>query len=239
MNTAIINKKSLISLAGFAITLLLCFATMHIMQFFNLTYWIGVTAGAAIFIFMLVMFIILRKNITLSLSIPTIIINAAASGITLSSMYEYLGAYPAVWQSCAVFVALVAMFGLYCLLTNLTFFQNHYIICEIALVVLVAASIILGMIFSDLTAFRLAAISLIPFIATLISLTLRSYDVKEHIKNIACCSFAVLALVIFVVLAVITQGDGLDGFADLGVAGANGKKKKELLNVYDYLPKNK
>ena len=238
MNTAKINRKCLISFAGFAITLLLCFASMHIMQLFNLTYWIGVTVGIAILIFMLITFIILRKNVTLSLSLPTIIINAVASGITLSSMYEYLGAYPAVWQSCAVFASLVALFGLYCLLTGLTFFQNHYVICEIALVVLAAASVILGMIFSNLTTFSLAAISLIPFIAILISLTVRSSDVKEHIKNIACCSFAVLALVIFVVLAVITQGDGLDGLGDLGLAGSSGKKKKDILNVYDYLPKN-
>lgn len=237
MNTTKVSKKCLISLAGFAITLLLTFAAMHVMQLFNFTYVIGVSVGAGILIFMLIMLIVLRKNLTLSLTLPTILINALACGIALSSMYEYLGAYPALWQSCAVFAALIALFGLYCLLTGLTFFQSHYVICEIALVVLAAASIILGMIFSDLTAFSLAATGFIPFIASLIAMTMRSHNFTEHVKNIACCSFAVLALVIFVVLAVITQGDGLDGLSAVGSTGASGKKEKELLNVYDYLPK--
>lgn len=240
MGKVILNKKCLISLGGLAITLILGFSAMHVMQLFYLDHWVGVSIGISLLVFMLIMFIILRKSITMPLTLTAIPLNAIASGIALSSMYEYLGDYPAIWQSCAVFAALVILFMLYGLLTNLSFFQNHYVICEIALVILAATSVVLGMIFSDLITFSLAAISLIPFIAMLVTMTMRSSDVVEHIKNIACCSFAVLAIVIIAVLTVITQGDGLDGFGDgIELFGGGNKKKKEFLNVYDYLPKRK
>lgn len=236
MDKALINRKPFISIVGFAFTLFLWFAAMHVMQLFNLNYWIGVTIGAVALVFMLIIFIIRRKNLTLPLTLSAILINAIASGIALSSMYEYLGAHPTLWQSSAVFAALVALFGLYCLLTTLTLFQKHYVICEITLVILAVAAVILGMIFSDLSTFSLAAVGLIPFIAFIVAMTLRSQDFTGHAKNIACCSFAVLAIVIFVVLTVLTQGEAVDGLAP---DGPSGKKKNEIKNVYDYLPKGK
>lgn len=235
MKAAIINKKCLISLSGFAVTLILMFTAMHIMQLFGLEYYVGVSIGMGLLIFMLVLFIILRKNINLALCLSAIPINAVASGIALSSMYEYLDGYPIVWQSAAVFAALVALFALYCVLTNSKFFQRFYVACEITLIILAAAAVILGMIFSDLATFSLAAVGLIPFIAALVSMTMRSSDTAGQIKNLAYCSFAVLAIVILLVLSVITQGDGLDGLGD-GLVGG-GKKKKQFTNVYDYLPK--
>ena len=235
MNTAIINKKCLLSWGGFAFTLLFGFAAMHLMQLFNLNYWVGVSVGAAILIVMLIVFIALRNNVTLPLTLSAIPVNAVASGIALSSMYEYLGYYPRIWQSAAVFATLTALFLLYCLLTDLKFFQRFYVICEITLIVLAAAAVILGMIFSDVAAFSLAAVGLIPFIAMLVSLTMRSSDAVEHVKNMSYCSFFVLAVVILVVLTVITQGDGLDGIGDGLVSDKNKKGNKS--NVYDFLPR--
>ena len=102
-----ITKKCALSLGGFALTMLLCLITMHVMSLFSISKWVGVGCGGGIFVIMLVIAIIYRKEKYL----PFIIIpvNAIGDGLAVSSLYVYLGAYPAVWESAAVFGGLCVL----------------------------------------------------------------------------------------------------------------------------------
>ena len=218
------DKRRLITYVGFICTLLLCFIAMHVMSLFTLNYYVGLIIGAVIFGFTLVLAISLNKVRFIHFFVVPV--NAVASGIALSSLYVYLEAFPAVWQTACVFAVTVVLFAIYLLLTKLAFIQKHcnlfILVCSLLLITAAA----LGMGFSDLIAFSLAMMSLIPFISFSITAALRAKDDYHYIKNVAICSFAVLILVIIVVMIVISQGDGLDGFA----AGdpATKKKKKEI-----------
>lgn len=223
------NKKKLLSLSAFAMTLSLCLVSMHIMSLFTIPYWLGVTIALGIFCIMLILLIALRKNkIMHCLVIP---VNAIASGIALSSMYVYLESFPLVWQSACVFAALIVAFAVYCLLANIPFFNNHYVVCIAIYLLLLITAAALGMVFSDIIPFSLAMVELIPVISYLISLVLPSKDGTDHIKNLAYCSFAAFIFVIFAVLAVITQGDALDSLVPTG------SDKNKNKNPYGFIGK--
>ncbi|MDE6557801.1 MAG: hypothetical protein K2K39_01720, partial [Clostridia bacterium] len=109
-----ITKKCALSIGGFAITLLICFITMHVMSLFTLSKWVGVGTGGGIFVIMLIFAVIFRKNKLLPFFILPI--NAIGDGLALSSLYVYLGAYPAVWKTSIVLVGLCILLILYCLM---------------------------------------------------------------------------------------------------------------------------
>lgn len=226
-----ITKKCALSLGGFALTMLLCLITMHVMSLFSISKWVGVGCGGGIFVIMLVITIIYRKEKYL----PFIIIpvNAIGDGLAVSSLYVYLGAYPAVWESAAVFGGLCILLFLYCLLTNIPFFRNHFIISMIAYLAVILAALITCAVLLDSKIFPLALLGLIPFTAFFITTVAKAADAFEHIKNMAYCSFAALIIIIIVVLAIISQGEGLDGLGS-GIDGDVVKGAKPKRNPYDF-----
>lgn len=225
------TKKCALSLGGFALTMLLCFISMHIMSLFNVSKWVGVGCGGGIFVIMLVLAVVFRKNKTL----PYIIIpvNAIGDGLAVSSLFVYLGSFPAVWETAVVFAGLCLLLFLYCLLTNVPFFRNHFVISMLAYIAVILAGLITGAVLTESNAFYLALLSLIPFIAFFITTAARASDVAEHVKNSAYCSFAALILIIIVVLVIISQGDGLDGLGG-GIDGDIAKGAKPGRNPYDF-----
>lgn len=203
------------------------------MLIFDLNKWIGVGVGGGIFVFMLCLFFIFKKCTVFCYI--TIIVNALASGVAASSMFVHLGYAPPLWHSALLFVALCALFYLYCLLGNLTFFKNHYVISLLIFLLLIIASAITAACVSPLYIFKLALLALIPFIAYLVTLVIPAANYDKHLKNITGSSFAALIIVVIVVLIVLSQGEALDGISDTGGDILSAGNKKDKRNPYDYL----
>lgn len=233
-----ITKKCALSFGGFALTMLICFITMYVMSLFTLSKWVGVSAGIGVFAVMLIFAIVYKKNKLL----PFIIIplNAIGDGLALSSLYVYLGAYPAIWETAVLLGALLFAMLLYCALTDIAFFRDHYVISMIVYCVLLIVILIIVGTVGDTgkqhpQLIFLAALSLIPFFAFFISLATKAENAAKHIRNLSYCSFAALILIIIAVIIVISQGDGLDGLGDgmgSGIDGAVGTRRKR--NPYDF-----
>ena len=227
-----ITKKCALALGGFALTMLIGLIFMHLMSLFHVSKWVGVGCGGGIFVVMLIFTVIYRKNKVLRyIVIP---VNAVGDGLAISSLYVYLGGYPAVWESAAVFGGLCLLLLLYFLLTNIPFFRNHFIISMIAYLVIILAGLITGAVLTKSNAFYLALLGMIPFIAFFITTAARAVDISEHVKNMAYCSFAALIIIIIVVLAILSQGEGLDGLGGGGLEGDIAKGAKPKRNPYDF-----
>lgn len=229
-----ITKKCAVSFIICSISLLLAFAAVHFMSLFTVSKWLGVTVGGSAFVACLVLYFVFRKKWHL---LPLCIISIAsiATGITLSSLFVYVGVYPPIWQTAVLYACFVALFFLYCLCTHLSFVRAHgNISLAIYAIILITAGILL-LVFLKRAIFILASVSLITLISFLISLPLDADDEEDHIKNLVFCSFGFLIITILVVLIVISQGDGLDGIDFGGGGGGVGTSKRK--KTYDYLYK--
>lgn len=228
-----ITKKCALSLGGFAVTMLICLITMHVMSLFTLSKWVGVGTGIGVMVLMLVLAVALRKRA--GIHYFTITVNAVGEGLAASSLFVYLGSFPKLWESAVVFGSLCALLLLYILLTNIPFYRQHFVISMLSYVVVILAGLITGAVLTKSNAFYLALLAAIPFIAFFITTATKAENTKKHIKNLSYCSFAALVLVIIAVLVVISGGDGLDGIGDGlggGIDGAAGTRRKR--NPYDY-----
>ncbi len=225
-----ITKKCALSIGGFAITLLICFIVMHVMSLFTLSKWVGVGTGGGVFVIMLILAVIFRKNKLMPFFI--IPVNAIGDGLALSSLYVYLGAYPAVWESATVFGGLCFLLVLYCLLTNIPFFRNHFIISMLLYFCIILAALITCAVVIKSAIFPLALMGMIPFTAFFISLATKAENPLTHIAHLSTCSFAALIVIIFVVLIIISQGNGFDGAG--GDIGGFGKGARPKHNPYDF-----
>lgn len=223
-----IEKKCLLSLISFAGLMLICFLSMHLMQLFNISYWIGVSIGGGIVLICLILFIATKgKNLILNIFI--IIFNAASAGLSLSSLFVYLGEFPLIWHTAILFAILCLLFYIYCLLAKLKFFQQHYIISLLIYFMIILVANIIALCFSPLKIFILAILSLILLFSFLVSLVLFAKSTKKHIKNLTKCSFAVL-IVVLIVLIILMEGD-----VDLDLAGAGGAdSKNKKVNPYSF-----
>ena len=226
-----ITRKCALTLGGFALTMLICFITMHVMSLFTLSKWVGVGTGSGVFVIMLIFAVIFRKNNLLPFFI--IPINAIGDGLALSSLYVYLGAYPAVWESAVVFGGLCFILFLYCLLTNIPFFRNHFIISMLLYFCILLTALITCAVLIKSKIFPLALMGMIPFTAFFISLATKAENTLSHVRHLSACSFAALIVIIVVVLVIISQGSGLDGVGD-GLGGVSEKGKNPKRNTYAF-----
>lgn len=210
-----ISQKCRISLYSFIVTMVLLVSAMNAMSLFPVSEWIGVSIGGAAFVIMLIILIASVKRL-----IPHVValfVNATASGIAASSLFVYLGAFPEIWHTYALVTAFGALFALYCLLANIGFLKRHYIISMLIFVAVVSAANIALAVMTEHPVFKLSLLCLIPFIFFLFTVISNADDGIAQIKIVAYCSFAVLILVVFVVLVIISEGDaasGLDGIGD-------------------------
>lgn len=233
-----ITKKCALTLGGFALTMLICFVTMHVMELFTLSKWVGVGVASGIFVIMLITAVFGRHSNVLPFFI--IPINAIGDGLALSSLYVFLGAYPEVWETAVIFGALMLAMLLYCLLTDIRFLRNHYIISMLVYIVLLLSALIIAATVNSTAKYHpqiffLAFLSMIPFISFFITMAKSAENAVRQVKNMAIGSFAALILIVIVVLIVISQGEGLDGLGDglsgAGVDGIGGSRKR---NPYDF-----
>lgn len=227
------NKKSSLTYGIFALTLLFAFAAMHFMSLFTVSKWVGVSVGGGFLVVALILLLIYRKKKSAYFAVFPV--NGFASGIALSSLYVYLGGYPLLWQTVAVFGALNLLFLLYCVCTYIPFVRNHCVMSAVVFSALLIGGGIAGIVCSSQTVFSLVLLALIPTIAFLAVLPAAAKNPFEQIKNITYASFSALIVVIVVVLIVISEGDGFDGL-DAFSGGESAKALKQKYNPFDYIP---
>lgn len=240
------NKKSLLSLCLFGASTVLSFATVHIMHLLTTNKWVGVFVALSLFVVMGVLLAVVtvraknhikpRKHVH-TVRCIAIAVNAIADGMALSSLFVYLGRFPALWQSAEAAAVLIGLFALYLALTYIPFARKHYIICmAIYLLVIVGLGITLCVMASKAVrpVSLMMILYMIIFIAFFITLADSAHDAKEHIERVAYSSFAGV-IVALIVLAIISDGGGdfLSG-ADAGGLGPSGANKKR--NPYAYMP---
>lgn len=228
------NKKTLTSLGLFGATTTIAFAVMHIMSLFDVSKWVGVSVGIALFAIMLVLIIVFKKHTSVKLA--ALFVNAVADGLASSSLFVHLGKFPALAQSAELFAVLVGIFALYCLLTYIPFARKHYIISMIAYAVTVVAMAIVALVFAEKSTaaiFSLALLHMIIFIAFFVSLAVEAGDMSEHIKNITYCSFAGLIVVLIAVLIVLSDGGDFTP-GDVGIFDGGRSKRRNPYNFTDY-----
>ena len=234
-----ITKKCAVSFVTFALSLLIMFAGVLFMSLFTVSKWVGVSVGGTALCLLLTLYFALRKKHR-SIQYWVIPLAALATGVTVSSVFVLnrtpvttslvvYAAYPPVWQVAVLFGALIALFYLYCLCTNLSFCRVHFRISLWVYAIALFATAILLLVFLKSPIYLLAVFGLIPTVAFLISLSVDAFDEKEHIKNLVYCSFGMLIVAIIVVLIILSEGDGIDGL-DGGTTGFAKRK-----NPYMYL----
>lgn len=205
--------------------------TMHLMLLADVDKYVGVGVGGGIMV----------ANVILSFAVKSVKIkpfvlalNAIACGFAISSLYVHLGYVPQIWQSAAIWATFTALFVMYCLIVNIEAIKYHPVISLIVYLLLVLVPVIICAALIDKFPFSLALLAFVPFAAFLITTAMRAKDVKAHLFNITCTSFAALVIVIIIVLVVISEGEIADGL-DFPIGGDGSTLKKKRVNPYDFV----
>lgn len=235
-----ITKKCAVSFVTFALSLLIMFAGVLFMSLFTVSKWVGVSVGGTALCLLLTLYFALRKKHR-SIQYWVIPLAALATGVTVSSVFVLnrppvttslvvYAAYPPVWQVAVLFGALIALFYLYCLCTNLSFCRVHFRISLWVYAIALFATAVLLFVFLKSPIYLLAVFGLIPTIAFLISLSIDAYNTDEHMQTLVYCAFGILIVAIIVVLLILSEGD-VDGLDGSGTTAAASKRH----NPYAYL----
>lgn len=214
------SRKCGISLVTYLLFTLVALIAMHAFLYLPVNQWVGVGVGGGMLVVSLIVCFIFRekkkktkrgKKVSRIVRPAAYIFNALASGFAMSSLFVYLGQSPTLWQSAAVWGALALYFALYCLCTNIPFFQKFSFPCMLVWCLLAYAGVIVGICLVSECVFSLAALLCIPFTAFFVSLSADVADAIEHLKNILYASFGALFVVIIAVLLVLSEGEIADG----------------------------
>lgn len=226
------TKKCLISFIIYSILSMICLVSMHLMLLADVNKYVGVGIGGGILIISFALYMIFHKHKKFGAwYVLFYLASAIGGGLAISSLYVYLGIEPKVLHSICVWVAYVILFLIYCLLTNITLFKRFPRICLTIYGLIVLAGGIVGMIYLSPMIFSLALMLFILFMSYLATLLTRSSNCNEHIHNLTLISFTGLLIIVIVVLIVISQGEGMDGF---DISSGNGKYRNLHKNPYDF-----
>ncbi len=228
--TALKENKRLLSFISCGISFAATFAALSVFGLFSLNKWTGLSVGAGIFIVSAVIALTVRGKSY----VPVAIANSIAFGITVSSLYVYLGQFPSVWQTAAVTACSLILFGAFCLLTKTAFFEAHPVLGGIFFLSVVAVFEILGAIFISPYVFGYALFLFMTLAGYVLVLSVKAEDANGLIKHITIISFTVLIFAMYIVLIILTQGD----IADPGIAevftGGSATRKKTHIDPYSF-----
>ncbi len=216
------NSKRLLVFITFSLSVIATCIMLNVMALFSVDKYFGLIFASIIFAVCGIITCILRKQFYF---IATFI-NSLATGIAISSLYVHLQATIAIVPTIIASFAFIALFGLYCLLSFLSFFKNHPIISIIIYFILVAAAVTTVMVLLNNSSYAFIPFLLIPFLTQLIVLICDAENINELAKNTAIASFSVLIFVILIVFLIISEGDGADAL-DIFPDGGTSKKKKD------------
>lgn len=228
--TALKENKRLLSFISCGISLAATFAALSVFGLFNLSKWTGLCVGGGIFIVSAVIALTVRRKSY----VPVAIANSLAFGITVSSLYVYLGQFPSVWQTATVTACTVILFGAFCLLTKTAFFERHPVVGGVCFLAVIAVIEILGAIFVSYYVFGYALFLFLALAGYVLVLSVKAKDADGLIKHIAIISFTVLIFAMFIVLVIVTQGDVADpGIAEV-ITERGATRKKTNTDPYAF-----
>ena len=191
---------------------------MHLALLLSFDKWVFIGAAIGIEVISVTLLIVLRKR---KPQIWFPLINALATGLALAGFYVHFGLTPIIWRSSAIFGAAVAAYLIYGAILAIPAFDRHRNLTAVVFLLLTAASIVIGGVLTMDMVFALSAF---------IWLYLVSYSIfyifpqenEQPLKYPVYASFIAAALIIFIVLIVVTEGDAVNGFAP----DAPSRKKK-------------
>lgn len=225
------TKKCLISFLIYAAFSAVMLISMHLMLLADVNKYVGVGVGAGIMGVAVVFSFAVKSG---KIKPIVLALNSVACGLAISSLYVHLGYVPQIWQSAAIWATLSALFVMYCLIVNIEAIKYHPVISLIVYLLLIIVPLIICAALLDSFPFSLAALAFVPFGSFLITTAMRAKDVKAHLFNITCTSFAALVIVIIIVLVVISEGEIADGL-DFPIGGDGGSLKRKKVNPYDFV----
>ena len=225
------TKKCLISFLIYAAFSAVMLISMHLMLLADVNKYVGVGVGGGIMVAAVILSFAVKSG---KVKPFVLTLNSIACGVAISSLYVHLGYVPQIWQSAAIWAAFMALFATYCLIVNIEVIKYHPVISLIVYLLLIIVPLIICAALIDKFPFSLALLAFVPFGSFLITTAMRAMDVKAHMHNIACTSFAALVIVIIVVLIVISEGEIADGL-DFPIGGDGGSLKRKKVNPYDFI----
>ncbi len=220
------SNKRVLTLFLCIIQTALTFIGLTVFGYFRLNKWVGVGVGGGIMLLCLIIALTVKKKAYL----PVILFNSLAVGIAISSLYTYLGNFPPSLHTALAAAGNALLFGLYCILSRTKLLKRHPIICGIVFLCLVLGLEITGAVLISPKVFGFALFLFLNLASHVIALSSVAENPDDLIKKLAVGSFAVLALTIFIVIVIISEGDGLDGLGDAFDApsiSSSSKKKKD------------
>lgn len=225
------SKKCLYTLLFFCVFTALASVFMRLFLLFPFNEWVGLGTGLALFLAAGALWIAVKKN----RAVPYIVcaVNAAASGIGLSSFYVWLGSIPAVWQIAAVWGAYSVFFSCFCLLTNVRFVRDYSAPCTLAFLLLPLAGGVVGVCLSSVAVFSFALFLMIPFAAFLIVLSAKAKNLRAQVKHTAYASYGALLALLITVFFIIGDSSGSSNGGGTGERG-NGFFSRNGYNPYDF-----
>ena len=227
------TKKCFSSFVTYAAISAICLVTMHLMLLADVNKYVGLCIGSGILLVGFILYWIFRENSKVKYWIPLFLfVSAVGCGLALSSLYVHLGDAPKIIHSVCIWSAYVILFLGYCLFTNVALFRSHPRICLTVFGLFVLASGIVGILLSSKVIFSLALMMFILFIAYLATIVIHSRSHDEHIDKLTLTSFIGLFVIVIVVLIVMSEGNGLDGF-DIGPTAGDGRDTYKR-NPYEY-----
>lgn len=214
-------KNAILKFWAFALNVLCAFVAISVMSLFKIEYWIGLSAGVAILITSALLSVLVKAKFY-----PlAIFLNGIASGFAISSLFTFLGAFPPVWQLALSCLGAAALFAAFCLLCKIRFIKKHHLffICLYALIVLGVE--IVCAIFVEPLIFYFSMFMILPVVSYSIVHN-ENVEGEKRLKHFMFASFSFLIVAVIVVLAVITEGDGLDSLVPVDKEKKKGAKNK-------------
>lgn len=223
------TKKCLISFLIYAVFSAVMLISMHLMLLADVNKYVGVGVSIGIMVVAAILSFAVKSG---KIKPFVLALNSIACGLAISSLYVYRGYVPQIWQSAVIWAAFLALFVMYCLIVNIEAIKYHPVISLIVYLLLIIVPLIICAALIDKFPFSLALLAFVPFASFLITTALKAKDVKEHLFNITCTSFAALVIVIIIVLIVISEGEIADGLGDIPFDTTKPNKNQ---NPYDFV----
>lgn len=182
----------------------------------------GIIIASSVFILNAILCFVFKKYYYAA----AVLLNGAASGIAIDSVYIHLNT-PVLPVPCLIIcLAFVFAFGIYCLLTHFSLFKNHPAVCVAIYFILASAAVITFNIVAHERKYMLSYFLLLPLLAMQIVLISGVHNPSDLIKNAAIGSFSALIIIIIIAITILSDGEAIDCF-DLPDGTASSKKAND------------
>lgn len=216
------NSRTLTLSVAFLGFLVLCSTSSYVAAA-HLYRWIGIPIGAAVMIFAIPMHILGRKNT--AFYIVSTSFNAISCGLAISAYYIVRG------RPMNIITALLISFGVSAVYALLNFLISHFtrkklflILFGVIMGALMPASIVFWVIEKSFMPSYLSFCIMFFFFFLTVSAVSIGHPERVSLRDVSFASFGSFVVAALVVIAILSEGDIVDGF-DISDATKKGNKK--------------